>query len=81
MVQNSNFGLNIDSLKGCPWCGSHVLKHYENGLLKALQCQYCLAVGGVLLHNHFADSEYLDDSRWQLVYFRWNQRNNEREIS
>jgi len=74
MVQNSNLGLKIDGLEGCPWCGSHVLKHYENNQFKALQCQYCLAIGGILPHIHFADSEYLDSSRWQLVYSRWNKR-------
>jgi hypothetical protein len=74
MVQNSNYGLEIDKLEGCPWCGSRVLKHYENNQFKALQCQYCLAIGGILLHIHFADSEYLDSSRWQLVYSRWNKR-------
>ena len=74
MVQNSNFGLKIDKLIGCPFCGKHILKHYENNKYKALECQYCSAIGGVLPHNHFADSEYLEESRWQLVYHRWNTR-------
>jgi transcription elongation factor Elf1 len=74
MVQNSNYGLKIDSLESCPFCGSNSLKHFKNSSLRALQCKNCGTIGGILHDNHFADSEYLDSSRWQIVYSRWNNR-------
>ncbi len=74
MVANSNYGLDINHLEGCPFCGHHILKQYENSTFMAVQCTYCLAIGGVLPHGHFQDSEYLKSSRWQLVYIRWNER-------